>query len=471
MTVCRIAIVGAGPLVGQAHCKIIKDMAVEGVELACICQRRPDDERLSDLYQVPLYTDAFEMARKEQLHGVVIAAPTHVHLPIAKAVVEGAAARKQDLGEEAAAEKGLRALLVEKPICQDLESAVKLLNITEAADVVVLVGHQRRHSAYVRRARELVTDKNFGPLRGVTMEFSLLKPDSYFNADSPAVEWRRKKGIGGPILINTIHDLDLMRYITGHEITQVFAMTSSSARDNEVEDSGAVALTFDHGAVGTLFFTDSAPAPWSYEFTTGENKKYPPVADTETRDCYHFMGHQRSLGFPSMRGFSYSPGAGQERGWDCPLILEEDAVLREDPLNAQMEHFVEVCNGGVKPVCGGRDAVESLAVVMAVLRSAEQGRPVAPAEMLMEVNQAVMTSGIPLLPSTDSKGADALSKLSQKATSLPTCTKKDTTQASETADVESKQRMSSVGGNALKKVHSKLSVGSFGYADSKHAVV
>lgn len=343
-------------------------------------------------------------------------------------------------------------MLVEKPICQDLESAVKLLNITEAANVVVLVGHQRRHSASVRRARELVTDKNFGPLRGVTMEFSLLKPDSYFSLDNPAVEWRRKKGIGGPVLINTIHDLDLMRYITGHEITQVFAMTSSSARDNEVEDSGAVTVTFDHGAVGTLFFTDAAPAPWSYEFTTGENKKYPVVADTETRDCYHFMGHQRSLGFPSMRGFSYTPKAGQERGWDCPLNQEKDDVARVDPLQAQMKHFVEVCNGEVKPICGGRDAVESLAVVMAVLRSAEQGRPVAPSEMLMEVNQAVQTRGISFAPSIDAKNSDTLGKLSQKATSLPTCTKKETTIGSETADLESKN------GYGIKKVNSKLSM-------------
>ena len=45
----------------------------------------------------------------------------------------------------------------------------------------------------------------------------------------------------------------------------------------QVEDSGAVTVTFDHGAVGTLLFTDAAPSPWSYEFTTAENKKYPPA--------------------------------------------------------------------------------------------------------------------------------------------------------------------------------------------------
>mmetsp|Transcript_6323 Transcript_6323/g.11564 ORF Transcript_6323/g.11564 Transcript_6323/m.11564 type:complete len:422 (+) Transcript_6323:40-1305(+) len=375
----RIAVVGAGPLVGRAHCMLLKGLAAENVELACICQRRRDDTRLADELGVPLYTDAKEMARQEVLDGVVIAAPTHIHLELTKACVEGA---KEGGGR-------LKALLIEKPICQDLASASELLRITDDAGVDVLVGHQRRHSQLVRRARELVTGQNFGPLRGVTMEFSLLKPDAYFCKDDPALEWRRRKGAGGPILINTVHDLDLMRFITGHEITRVFAMTSNAARGEEVEDSGSVMVTFDHGAVGTLLFTDSAPAPWSYEFTTGENKKYPPVPDNDTRDCYHFLGAQRSLGFPSLHAFSYQ---GPEKGWDCPLSVERSTVAAEDPLFLQMKHFARVCRGEEAPVCSGRDAVESLAVVMAVLKSAETGQAVAPSELLMQVNKAASSS-------------------------------------------------------------------------------
>ncbi|CAJ1437955.1 unnamed protein product, partial [Effrenium voratum] len=353
---------------------LIKQM--EDAELVCICQRRADDTHLADSLGVPLYTDAKEMARQEELDGVIIAVPTHMHLAIAKACVEGARLAKRP--------SGLRAFLIEKPICQDLASATELLSLTDKAGITVLVGHQRRHSRLVQKARELVTDRHFGPLRGVNMEFSLLKPDSYFCKEDPALEWRRKKGIGGPILINTIHDLDLMRYITGHEIVSVFATISSAARGEEVEDSGAVAVTFDHGAVGTLFFTDAAPSPWSYEFTTGENKKYPPVPGAATRDCYHFAGAQRSLGFPSLQSFGYGD---TERGWDAPLIVEGASVGREDPLRLQMRHFLRICQGLDVPVCSGRDAVESLAVVLAVQRSAECGRAIAPSEMLIEVNK------------------------------------------------------------------------------------
>jgi len=423
---CRIAVIGAGPLVGRTHCKLIKDLAEDGLELACICQRRSDDTQVSELFGVPLYTNAFEMAKQEQLHGVVIAAPTHVHLALAKACVEGAQCRNAELGGTR-----LSALLIEKPLCQDLASAVELLSITEAAGVDVLVGHHRRHSSFVRQARSTVLKSNFGPLRGVTMEFSLLKPDSYFCKENQVPEWRRRKGIGGPLLINTIHDLDLMRYITGHEISQVFAMTSSAARGHEVEDSGALTVTFDHGAVGTLFFSDAAPSPWSYEFTTRENQKYPPVPETEQRDCYHFMGAQRSLGFPSLRTFSYSSDVAQ--GWDSPLSMHEERVEREDPMRMQMAHFARLCRGEERPICSGHDAIESLAVVMALLRSAELHRPVAPSELLMEVNTSFFGAGPVSFDGVVGNPAEVLSgKMSTSQPSLPTNAKYLDTIASET---------------------------------------
>lgn len=371
--------VGAGPLVGRTHCMLINNMK-DDLELACICQRRIDDTEVAKSLGVPLYTDAKEMMLKEQLDGVVIAVPTHMHLAIAEACVEGAKLR-----QAAGCQGTLKALLIEKPICQDLASALKLLDIMESAGISVLIGHQRRHSKLVQKARELVTAKGFGPLRAVNMEFSLLKPESYFGFSDISLQWRRKKGIGGPILINSIHDLDLMRYVTGHEIMSVFASTSSAARGGEVEDSGAVTVTFDHGAVGTLLFTDAAPSPWSYEFTTGENKKYPHVPG-HLRECYHFLGAQRSVGFPSLHSFSY--GLQTEPGWDSPLQLDTFTVETEDPLHLQMRHFAQVCRGLEDPVCSGRDAVESLAVVLAIQKSAECGRPVAPSDMFLEVTQA-----------------------------------------------------------------------------------
>jgi len=379
--VVRIGVVGAGPLVGIHHCNAIRALGGDEVELACICQKRKEDVALADRLGVKVYTDPFEMAKSEHLDGVVIATPNDSHLPVTKACIEGAEERKKQLGVPT----GIRAMLVEKPICEDLSSATALIRTAEKHGIEVLVGHQRRHSAFVKKARDFVVADNFGPLRGFSGEFALLKPQGYFESDDPKLAWRTKNGSGGPVLINLIHDVDLMRFITGHEISQVYAVTMRAARGYDVEDTGVVTLTMDHGAVGSLFFSDAVPSPWSYEFTTLENKKYPPVPGEGAKDCYHFMGAQQSLAFPSLRRYSYGKKVAQP-GWDSPMSVVQTDVDKVDPIQVQMEHFVRVCRGEEKPLCSGMDAIESLAVIAAVRRSAESGLPVRPGDMLAEAS-------------------------------------------------------------------------------------
>jgi len=114
--------------------------------------------------------------------------------------------------------------------------------------------------------------------------------------------------------------------------------------------------------------------------------------------------------------------------------MEKDSVEMEDPLRVQMAHFGRLCKGLERPVCSGRDAVESLAAVMAVLRSAETGVPVAPSELLMEVNNSVAADAVKLALNPKLKERMLLS-----ATSVPTDTKMWTTNASETGNSEPKE--------------------------------
>merc|ERR1712232_1410358 len=174
-------------------------------------QRRADDTIVSEGLGVPMYTSVAEMFRTEHLDGVVIAVPTHMHLPVVVECLEAAQHQWEQLGKPS--ERRLRAVLVEKPICEDLGAAIQLVYACKNAGVELLIGHQRRHSAFVQRARDVVQNAFFGPLRGLTMEFALLKPSSYFSEkNGPKLAWRSEKGKGGPLLINMIHDVDLLRY-------------------------------------------------------------------------------------------------------------------------------------------------------------------------------------------------------------------------------------------------------------------
>jgi predicted dehydrogenase len=255
-------------------------------------------------------------------------------------------------------------VLVEKPIADTLEDAQRIVALATEAGVQLLVGHHRRYNPLVQQARSIVRGGLLGKLVGVSVLWTLRKPDDYFE-----VTWRRSRPGGGPALINLIHDLDNLRFICG-EIRQVQALASSAVRGFEVEDTLSLTIAFENGALGSMLVSDAVVAPWSYELNTGENPFYPQVEE----NCYHFVGTLGALAFPRMERWRYADEA--KAGWQYPLLKSRPDIAYADPLQGQLEHFCRVIEGEEVPVVDGQDGTRSLAAVLAVLASAESQRPV-----------------------------------------------------------------------------------------------
>ena len=229
-----------------------------------------------------------------------------------------------------------------------------------------LVGYHRRHNALILKARELVGGGTLGTLTGVSVLWGALKPDDYFDID-----WHRERLVGGPTLINMVHDLDSLHFICG-EIGEVYAQMRSNARGLDVEDSVSVSLGFESGALGTLLTSDACPSPWSDEATAGEN----PAFFHARESCCYFLGTQASLAFPTMELWRYAPGA--PKGWCHPLERMRVEVHANDPLQTQLEHFRRVVEGEEEPAVSAEDGTRSLAAALAVHESARCGMPVSP---------------------------------------------------------------------------------------------
>jgi predicted dehydrogenase len=195
----------------------------------------------------------------------------------------------------------------------------------------------------------------------------LRKPGNYFD-----VAWRREPG-GGPVLINLIHDIDDLRFICG-EIAEVQALTSNQARGFAVEDTAALLLRFESGALGTVTVSDATPAPWSWELTSGENAAYPK----QDQPCYLFAGTKGSLSVPNMELWSY-PG---DSGWYAPLGRTELAAAVLDPLVEQLRHFLAVIARRETPLISVEDAMGTLAVVEAVKEAARTGGRISPNQLV-----------------------------------------------------------------------------------------
>lgn len=329
----RIAVVGAG-LIGRRHIDLI--------------QRNPDTELASvtdpqngppDL-GVPAYADLGEMLSHDRPDGVILATPNHLHAQQVAACIEA----------------GLPTL-VEKPVTDWHDDALRLAALAEDAGVPVLVGHHRRHSPLLQAASAAIAAGELGDIVAVSGTAMYHKPDEYFEAGP----WRREAG-GGPILVNLIHEVDDLRMLCG-DIVEVGAVASSATRGFDVEDTVAMTFRFASGALGSFILSDTAASIRSWENLSGEDPGFPRYADA---DCYVVSGTRGSLEMPTMR-LRTPRGA---PSWWSPMDERVLPVTPRDPLDAQLEHFVDLIRGGRDPLVTIRDAAETLRVTLAIAAAA-----------------------------------------------------------------------------------------------------
>jgi len=336
----RLAIAGLG-VIGRAHAARV---AAHGdCRLVALADPGAGAAALAREADVPLFADLEEMLDTTKPDGVILATPNELHVPGALECVQ----------------RGIPVLL-EKPLADSMEDAMRLVDAEAASRVPVLVGHHRRYGAVLEAARAAIDEGCLGRVTAFQGSATFAKPGSYFSA----APWRTQPG-GGPILINLVHEVDNMRALMG-EITQVRALSSNAARGFAVEDTAAVVLRFAGGALGTFMLSDCAAGPRSWEQTSGENPDYDHHAD---EDCYVVAGERGSLGVPTLRLRTYRG----EPSWQTPLQTRRVSVAPTDPLVRQLDHFCEVIRGTAAPRVSAEDAARTLRTTLAVAESARQG--------------------------------------------------------------------------------------------------
>lgn len=324
-----IAIVGAG-LVGERHARLA---ARKGV-LGCLVDPVPRPDLAAELGVPQLDTPP------EGTTGAIIATPNHTH---AEATLPLLA-------------RGIPCL-VEKPLAGTSADARRIVEAEARTGTPVLVGYHRRHNPIITRAKEIIDAGTLGRLTVIDAKFWLVKPADYFDQT-----WRTKAG-AGPIYINLTHDLDLLRHLVG-DIAEIRSMTSNAVRGFEVEDSAAILIRFESGALGTVTVSDTTPAPLSWEFTAGENPAYPHVPGP----AYAIGGTKGTLTVPDLTLWQH-PG---EQSWWAPIEGTHQEVTPSDALDLQMDHFLDVCRGRAQPKVSALEGLKSLEAVEAVI--AESGK-------------------------------------------------------------------------------------------------
>lgn len=226
----RYGIVGCAGI-GNTHADAVR--AAEGAGLvACADVVENAARTFADEHDVgEYYGDVATMIEDADIDAVSVCTPSGTHSDV---VAEVAAAGAD--------------VLCEKPLDVYADDVDAMIEACEDAGVTLAGVFQERFDPDVRRAKHAVAEGELGqPVLGdTTVEW--FRPQSYYDSGG----WRGTRDMDGGVLMNqAVHSIDTLQWLLGG-VTEVAAVSDTLARDLECEDTAAIALRFENGALGTV---------------------------------------------------------------------------------------------------------------------------------------------------------------------------------------------------------------------------
>ncbi|MER5552511.1 Gfo/Idh/MocA family oxidoreductase [Streptomyces sp. NPDC002793] len=325
----RIGLIGTGRI-GSFHAGVLaRHAAVDGLVVT-----DPDGARAA---RVAARTGATAVASAEDVFGAAVDAVVITSATAAHADLIGRAARA-----------GLPAFC-EKPIALDLAGTLGALREVDRAGSVLQLGFMRRFDAGYAAARAAVRGGALGRLHTVRATTSDPAPP-------PAAYLPLSGGLFRDCLV---HDFDILRWVTGREVTEVYATGSDAGpavfREAGDVDTAAALLTLDDGTLATATATRCNGAGYDVRMElAGERDQIAVGLDDRT---------------PLTSAEPQGPPA-PAKPW--PGFLERFAPAYE----AELDAFLRVAGGALPNPCDGREALHALRIAEACELSRERHRPV-----------------------------------------------------------------------------------------------
>jgi myo-inositol 2-dehydrogenase/D-chiro-inositol 1-dehydrogenase len=329
----RIALLGAGRI-GTLHARLLS--ATDGVDSLVVGDVEP--ERAAEVAGGVGATAAGSIeAALDAADAVVIAAATTAHPELIRA----------SLG------RGLPTFC-EKPLAGSLDETIALAADIDTSGIAFQLGFQRRFDPAYREVHRLIRDGALGTLYAIRLAG---------HDPAPAHEAYIAQS-GGLFRDFSIHDFDVLRWMTGCEVEEVYA-------DGGVRGFPVFAKYDDvDTAVVTLRLVDGP-------FTAMTVARHDPLGYDIRAEVF---GSEDSVSVglgPRTPLRSVEPGVPPPAGppWSDFLVRFESAYA------AEFEAFVAVARGEVPSPCTARDGVAALRVAVAAYRSPREHRPVRLAEI------------------------------------------------------------------------------------------
>ena len=313
-----VGLVGLG-LHGMRYARHLQD-DLPGARLVAVCRRdAAAGGAWAQAHGIRFVPDYRDLVVDDEIDVVAVITPPDLNAPVALAALAAG-----------------KAVLVEKPIAVTLEDGRRLLQASRAAGCPVMVAQTLRYNAVVRALQKEAA--------GLGRLILLALNQRFEPSDRP---WLDRPGPGGILLNTGIHSFDLVRFLSGREITGVWCRTLTVAT-RRTPDAFVAALELDGGILATV---DNCRA------TAARSGRIELVGERGQISGDHVLGSAARLVEREARRL--------EIGKEVPTVL---AVLAA---------FLTCVRDGTPPPVPVEDGLKALEVVAACELSSRENRPVA----------------------------------------------------------------------------------------------
>lgn len=319
----RVGVIGVGSM-GRNHARVFSEMA----ELVGVADKDGDTgKRVANGFGAEWFEDYKDLLRQD-IDAVSVATPTDLHYQVAKDAIE--------LGIH---------VLVEKPMCSTIEESEKLIEYAESSGLTLAIGHIERHNPVVDFTKKGIVDGRYGDLITISARRVSSLPSRIRDV--------------GVILDLGIHDIDVMRYLVGSEVTSVFA-SGGRIKHESFEDYANIMLSFENGASGFV------EANW---LTPMKVRK---LALTCLRSFVEVDYITQSVKISS----STYGRLDSFNLYRIPLEFDTRTISLEkrEPLWNELKDFLDAIQKKRDPLVSGRDGLKTMQVVMAAIESQKTGK-------------------------------------------------------------------------------------------------
>ena len=232
----KYALIGCGRIATNHITAAINN----NLNIVAVCDILPEKmeailekHNLQNSVHIKRYTDYKKMIDENELDLISIAAESGTHAEIALYCIEHRVN-----------------LIIEKPIAMSIEDAEKIVRRSDEKNVKVSACHQNRFNLAIQKTRVALEAGRFGKLSHGSINVRWNRNQEYYTQAPWRGTWVQD---GGALMNQCIHGIDLLRWMMGDEVEEVYGVTRQQFHHYlEVEDVGMAVLKFKNGAIGTI---------------------------------------------------------------------------------------------------------------------------------------------------------------------------------------------------------------------------